>query len=122
MRVAILLALAGVVGTGVVGCGSSYPVPQDQFAAAQSDVGRAEQAGASNVPDARLHLQLAQEDLSTAKSLMNVENEHAASLIARASAEAVLAVDLATEQKAQAQAQAAADAVTKAKSTSNPAN
>jgi len=117
MRVVMMLALAGAVG-----CGASYPVPQDQYAAAETQVGRAQQSGASNVPDARLHLDLAQEDLSKAKALMGSENDHAATLITRASTEAVLAIDLATQQSAQAQAQQAADAVTKAKATQNPAN
>ena len=45
------------------GCGSSFPIPNDQFATAQKDVGRAQESGADGVPDAKLHLQLANETL-----------------------------------------------------------
>src|SRR5689334_19912162 len=110
MRVMVILALVATIG-----CGATYPVPQDQYAAAQMDVGRAEQAAASGAPESRLHSQLAQENLAMAKRLMGEQNDRAASLIARARAEAALAVDLAAQAKAQAQAQAAADAVVKAR-------
>lgn len=119
MRVVVILVL-GIAGAA--GCGASYTAPEDQFAAAQNDVGRAQQSGATNVPDARLHLQLAQEDLATAKVLMGDENARATSLIARARAEAMLAVDLAVEAKAHNEAQHADDAVTKAQASPNPPN
>ena len=47
-----------------IACGSSYPPPNDEWSAAQQDVGKAEAGGAPDVPDAKLHLQLA---LSLAK-------------------------------------------------------
>jgi hypothetical protein len=101
--------------TWALGCGAGAPVPNDQWAAAQADVGRAQSAGAPDVPEAKLHLQLAQEDLQRAKQLMNVDNERAASLCAVGSSEAQLAVSLATEakaeqaQRAQAEMQKASD-------------
>lgn len=116
MRVMVTLVLVGAIG-----CGATYPVPRDQYAAAQIDVGRAEQAASSGAPDARLHSQLAQENLAMANRLMGDQNDRAASLIARARAEAALAVDLAAQAKALAQAQTAADAVVKARASANPA-
>ncbi len=80
----------------VAGCGGSVPAPNSEYAQAQRDLGRA-QEGAAGVPDAELHIRLAQEDLSKAKVLMgdkSKENERAASLIARAQAEAELALQI----------------------------
>ena len=90
-----------------IACGSSYPPPNDEWSAAQQDVGKAEAGGAPDVPDAKLHLQLAQEDLSKAKELIGTDNKRAASLIALARVEAQLALSLAKQQRAEAAAQAA---------------
>jgi hypothetical protein len=100
---------------GVAACGSSFPPPNDEWSAAQADLGRAEAGGAPGVPDAKLHLQLAQEDLSKAKELIGTDNKRAASLIALAKAEAQLALSLAKAQIAQAEAAKAQADVQKAK-------
>jgi hypothetical protein len=96
-------------------CGGSIPPPRDEWAAAQADVGRAESGGAPNVPDAKLHLQLAQEDLQKSKDLIDQDNKRAASLIAVARAEAQLALSLAKASIAQSQAQQAQSDLQKAK-------
>src|SRR6516164_3873786 len=62
-------------------CGSSYPPPNDEWSAAQQDVGRAEAGGAPGVPDAKLHLQLAQEDLAKSKEMVGQDNRRAESLL-----------------------------------------
>ncbi len=94
-----VVALAGVAC--VAACGSSLPPPNDQWAAAQADLGRAQEAGATNVPDARLHLQLSQEDLQRAKQLIGEDNKQATNLTALASAEAQLALSLAKQVAAE---------------------
>jgi hypothetical protein len=106
MRIAWIACLAGCAGFAL-GCGSSFPPPNDEWAAAQADVGRAEAGGAPNVPDAKLHLQLAQEDLAKSKQLIDQDNKRAASLIAVARVEAQLALSLAKQQSAQEAAQKA---------------
>ncbi len=98
-----------------IGCASSYPVPNDQMAAAQKEVGRAEQSGATSVPDAKLHLQLAQENISKAKSFMEKDNRRATVLLQRAGAEAELAFSLATQESARADANQTIDQLGKAK-------
>jgi hypothetical protein len=98
-----------------VACGSSLPPPNDEWAAAQADVGRAESGGAPAVPDAKLHLQLAQEDLAKSKQLIDNDNKRAASLIALARVEAQLALSLAKEQAAQDSAQRAQNDLQKTK-------
>lgn len=98
-------SLSLLVAMGLLGCGGGFPPPHDQMAAAQKTLGRAQEGGASAVPDAKLHLQLAQEDLARAKELMERDNERASSLISRANAEAELALSLARENAIKAEAQ-----------------
>jgi len=111
MRIATIALLAAVTAA----CGSSFPPPNDEYSAAQADVGRAESGGAPNVPDAKLHLQLAQEDLQKAKSLIDQDNKRAADLIAVARVEAQLALSLAKQQQAEDQARKAQSDLAKAK-------
>ena len=85
----------------IVGCASSLPPPNDQWAAAQADLGRAQEAGAGSVPEARLHFQLSQEDLQKAKQLIGDDNKQATNLTVLASVEAQLALSLAKQASAQ---------------------
>ena len=96
-------------------CGSSFPPPNDEWSAAKEDIGRAEAGGAPAVPDAKLHLQLAQEDLGKSKQLIDNDNKRAASLIALARVEAQLALSLARQQVSQDAAQKAQADLQKAK-------
>jgi hypothetical protein len=92
---------------GAFGCAASVPPPNDQWAAAQADVGRAQSGGAPDLPEARLHLQLALEDLQLAKSLMGNDNSRARSLCALARVEAQLAFSLAKKASAEESARRA---------------
>jgi hypothetical protein len=111
-----MVTLASLVSLAAAACGGSFPPPRDEWAAAQADVGRAEAGGAPGVPDAKLHLQLATENLQKSKQLMDQEdNKRAASLVAVARAEAQLALSLAKAANAQAQTRQAQQDVQKAK-------
>jgi hypothetical protein len=114
MRIAPLASIV-CIASFAFACGGSIPPPNDEWAAAQADVGRAEAGGAPNVPDAKLHLQLAQEDLSKSKALIDNDNRRAADLIAVARVEAQLALSIAKQQTAEAEAKKAADDLAKAK-------
>jgi hypothetical protein len=111
MRIATIALFA----VGLAACGASLPPPNTEWAEANNDVGKAEAGGAPDVPDARLHLKLAQEDLETSKGLINQDNRRAASLVAVARAEAQLALSLARAQKAQAAARQAEEDLQKTK-------
>src|ERR1700679_3483646 len=103
-------AIAAGSAALVAACASSVPPPNREGAAAQADVGRAQAGGAPNVPDARLHLQLAEEDLQKSKALIGDDNHRATTLPAVARTEAQLALSLAKEAEADGQArQAQAD-------------
>jgi hypothetical protein len=102
LKITRALSVVACAGTAlVVGCGSTLPPPNDQWAAAQADMGRAQEAGAGSVPDARLHLQLSQEDLQKAKQLIGQDNKQATNLTVLASVEAQLALSLAKQASAQ---------------------
>jgi hypothetical protein len=89
-----------LLAMGAAACGSSLPPPNDDWAQAQADLGRAEAGGAPGVPDAKLHLQLAAEDLQKSKDLMGQDNRRAESLISLARTEAQLALSLAKAYQA----------------------
>jgi|HubBroStandDraft_1064217.scaffolds.fasta_scaffold121358_2 hypothetical protein len=93
------------------GCASNggLPPPNEEWAAAQADVGRAQAGGAPDVPDARLHLQLAQEDLQKARLLIGQDNARSTTLSALARTEAQLAFSLAKQAAAQDQARKSQD-------------
>lgn len=114
MRIGMITGLT-VLSLTVAACGGSLPPPNDEFAAAKTDVGAAEAGGAPNVPDAKLHLQLSQEDLQKSKDLIDKDNKRAASLIAVARAEAQLALSLAKASIAADQARQAQQDLQKAK-------
>jgi hypothetical protein len=116
MRIAAIVNLTlSVVALASAACGGSFPPPNDEWAAAQTDVGAAQAGGAPNVPDAKLHLQLSQEDLQKSKDLIDKDNKRAASLIAVARVEAQLALSLAKASQAADQARQAQADLQKAK-------
>ncbi len=97
------------------GCCQTVPAPHDQWAATQVDLGRAEAGGAASIPEAKLHLHLAQEDLEEARRLMGTDNGRATTLIAVARAEAQLATSLARQAQANEGARQAAAELERAK-------
>jgi hypothetical protein len=119
MRIVSIGLVAAVVAAAVA-CGATFPPPNTEWAEANNDVGKAEAGGAPDVPEAKLHLQLAQEDLQKSKELINQDNRRASSLVAVARSEAQLALSLARAQKAQNEAREAQDALQKAKQGGRP--
>ena len=115
MRHFAMIALACATALASA-CGSSIPPPNDEWAAAQADVGRAQAGGAPSVPDAKLHLQFAIEDLARSKKLIGEDNARAASLTAAARAEAQLALSIAQAAAAEDRASSAQEELQKAQS------
>jgi hypothetical protein len=92
------------------GCAGSYPPPTQQMADVQSANRSATELGAQNNPKAQLHLKLAQEQLNQAKTAMdNNDNKSADMLLARAKADAELAIALTREDSAKVEASKALD-------------
>jgi hypothetical protein len=92
------------------GCASSYPVPTQRMADAQSAARSAQELGADQLPASQLHLKLAQEQIAKANTVLeNNDTRRADFMLIRAKADAELALALAREQKSKAEAQAAVE-------------
>lgn len=100
-RLTLLLAL--------VALGCAHTLPEYATESSASAIRTAEEVGASDVPKAALHLQLAKEELDQAKALFaEGRKDEAVSLLDRSAADAELAVTLARQD---AEKQAANDAM-----------
>lgn len=98
-----MLLIAGWLG----GCGSTMP-PTGQMEGAAAAIRAAEEVGASGVPQASLHLQMAKDQSGQAQELISKgEQERGAYVLMRAQADAELAVALARANNARQAAQQA---------------
>jgi hypothetical protein len=94
----------------VLGCATTYPVPTQSLADAQSAERSASELGAANQPKAQLHLQLAHEQIVQASAAMkDGDNQRAGALLLRARSDAELAIALTRDQGARTEAQKAVD-------------
>lgn len=85
-------SLLCTTGLLLFGC-AHHPAPTDQVAKSLSAVRGAQEVGAENVPEAALHLKLAEEQIAEAQRLMaDGENERAEGRAQRADQDAELAV------------------------------
>jgi hypothetical protein len=99
----------GIAAVGLAGCGGAPP-PHDRQAASQAAIRTAQEMDAQQVPQAALHLKLAQEQFDKGKALMNDgDNSRATYVLMRAQADAELALALARENKTRTEAQALID-------------
>jgi hypothetical protein len=109
-----------VVGAGLalVACGSAPP-PNDRAANSEAAIRGAREVGAEQVPQASLHLKLAEEQLAKGKAQMkDGDNKQAGYTLLRAQADAELALALAKENKTRTDAQQVVD---KARALRGPA-
>jgi hypothetical protein len=81
---------------GLFGC-TAVQIPADRLEKSEASIRGAEEVGASGVPAARLHLQLAKEQTVTAKQMAANGEERALLVLARAESDAELALVLARE-------------------------
>jgi hypothetical protein len=99
----------GLVALGLVACGSTPP-PHEREASSQAAIRTAREMNAEQVPQAALHLKLAQEQFDKGKALMNDgDNKRATYVLMRAQADAELALAMARENKTKAEAQVLVD-------------
>ena len=87
-----------------VGCAGAPPVPAQRFTDAESEIKAAQEIGATNNPEGKLHLQQAQDQLAMAKKLSKDEPAVAARKLDTAQAEAELAKSVTREQATRAEA------------------
>ncbi|MCB9707730.1 MAG: DUF4398 domain-containing protein [Myxococcales bacterium] len=95
----------------IIGC-ASYPAPTSKMISSEAQIRAAREVGVSRHPQAALHLQLAEEQLAKAKTLVESdENQEAEYMLMRADADAELALALSREDQAKAQAEKALDEI-----------
>ena len=97
------VAVAAGVALGVA-CAGAPPVPEQKFVDAESEIKSAQEIGAGNNPQGKLHLQNAQDQLNAAKNLSKDKPEVAVRKLDNAQAEAELAKSVTREQKTRAEA------------------
>jgi len=108
-RMRIMLFGVSVMVIGIAAGCANAPLRTE---ASTSGIRAAEEAGAAKVPQASLHLQLAKEELESAKKLAaKGEKEQADSMLMRAEADAELAVALSHEDAEKSEAMAAIERV-----------
>jgi uncharacterized protein DUF4398 len=91
-------------------CSPSWPEPKQPLADAEAATRSAHEVGADSQPAARLKVTLAEEQIAAAKAhIAKGDNERATYLLARARADAELALALAHEQRALEEKQKAAE-------------
>jgi len=106
MKILTTSIVAGI-GLMALACGSA-PQPTERLVTAQAAVRAAKEVGAKDVPQAQLHAQLAEEQVTKAQKMIEEgDNERAEMVLRRATADAELAVALARESESQKQAEAA---------------
>jgi hypothetical protein len=102
---------ASIMGLGLIACASAPP-PHEREASSEAAIRAAKEVGATQVPQASLHLKLAQEQLDKGKAQMkNGDNDEAAYTLLRAQADAELSLALARESKTRIDAQQVMDKV-----------
>ena len=110
-KIGIMVFTVAVATTAIVAGCANTPAPL-RTEASTSGIRAAEEAGAANVPQASLHLQLAKEELELAKGLAaKGEKKKAASMLLRAEADAELAVVLSHGDAEKSEAKAAVERV-----------
>jgi hypothetical protein len=108
-RAAITLVAGGFLA--MAGC-ASYPAPNAKVATSEAAIRAAEESGAKDVPQAALHLKLAQEQLLAGKNLITEDkNERAEYVLARAQSDAELAIALSHTEESKDEAGKALDEV-----------
>jgi hypothetical protein len=107
----IIIGGAFLAALPVLGC-ASYPAPTDHLANSYASIRAAQEVGAATIPQAALHLRLAQEEQAKAKSLSDDgKNQEADFMTMRANSDAELAMAMAREAAASAKSTAAAGKV-----------
>jgi len=113
--------LAAATTCLIIGCGAAAPVPAEQVTQTEAAIRAASEVGAPSIPKAALHLKMANDQLQTAKGLMNEgSNDEARLVLDRARVDAELAIALAKEATLRTQAAEALAKVTKLRAEATP--
>jgi hypothetical protein len=99
------LALGIFAIAAIAGCGGSFPAPSQRLSSAEAASRSARELGAEKEPKAALYLKYANEQIERSKGLIAAgDNRGADETLARANADAELALQLAKETTTRAEA------------------
>ena len=99
-------ALLGCTAACLVACGGSYPEPKEAQVSTAAAVRSASEVGADRDPQATLHLKYAKDESEQARQLIaGGDNQRAEMILARARADAELALMLARAHNEEQEAQ-----------------
>ena len=112
-----LMMLLAALALG--GC-ATVQIPADRLEGSEASIRGAEETGASGVPAAKLHLQLAKDQTETAKKMAANGDERSLLVLARAEADAELALGLAREAAVHGDALRAAEDLKAVKARGTP--
>ncbi len=119
MKTKLSIWIAAPVALSIVAC-ASFPAPTQHLSDAESAHRSALELGAANNPAAKLHVKLAEEQMTKAKALIvEGDNERADSLLIRSKADSELALALAREQGSNAEVQRATEKSTQTQINNN---
>ncbi len=99
---------------------ASVKIPPERLEHSEASIRSAEEVGATNVPTAKLHLQLAKDQTVTAKKMAENGDERAVLVLARAEADSELALALAREAQMHSDAVKAAEDLKAVQSRGTP--
>ena len=88
-------------------CAGAPPIPAERLSQTEAEIRAAQEIGAEKVPQAKLHLQEAREQLEAAKTLQKSNPEEAARRLELSRAQAELANALTREETAVSEAEQA---------------
>jgi len=101
----IAFSMIAAAALSAVACGGSFKPPTDRLASSEAAIRSARELGADQDPQAALHVKLADEQVQSARKLMNDgDNKRADLVLQRASSDAELAVMMTREKKARGEA------------------
>ena len=108
----------GAASIALVAACASSPVPAERLAKSTAAIRSAHEVGAERVPNAAMHLKVANEELDLAKRLItDGDNRRAEYVLLRAQVDADVALQLAREDQARADAQKTIDEVQRVKNS-----
>jgi hypothetical protein len=113
-----IIGWIGAASIALVAACASSPVPADRLAKSTAAIRSAHEVGAERVPNAALHLKVANEELQLAKHLISDgDNSRAEYVLLRAQVDADTALQLARENQARADAQRTVEEVQRVKNS-----
>ena len=111
--------IIGALAFLAVGC-ASIRIPEESLAREEAAVKSAQELGADNVPQAKLHIKYASDETGDAKKMASNGDDRALVMIARAQSDADLALSLAREAQVHSEAKRAQEELKNLQSQGTP--